>query len=715
MATHRLHLRADGVSLVLDCSNDRLPTVLAWGADLGALDAAALDGLALAAGPTLQPNGPDEPVRVALVPELSSGWQGRPGLTGSRQGRDWSPLWRVTRITHDGRPVPDAAHVGPGVVTVTASDPDARLTLTLDIEMTPEGLVRARASVTNDGDDDYEVTELLVAFPVPRRARELLDLVGNWSAERHPQRLPWPIGLHWREGRHGRTGADAATVLHAGVPGFGFAEGEVWGVHTAWSGNHVHYAERASSGQQVIGGGELLLPGEGRLEPGETYSGPWVYAVHGEGLDSVARRFHRWLRARPHHPDAQRPVTLNVWEAVYFDHDLNRLTDLADRAAALGVERFVLDDGWFGARRDDRAGLGDWVVSPDAWPEGLTPLIDHVTGLGMQFGLWFEPEMVNPDSDVARAHPEWIMQPGHGRWPVASRFQQVLNIGIPEAYAHVRDQMLALLDQYPISYLKWDHNRDLVEAGTAPDGRPGVHAQTRAYYRLVDELKGAHAGLEIESCSTGGARVDLEALQHTDRVWVSDCIDPLERQSMLRWTGQLLPPELMGSHIASGVSHTTGRAHTLAFRAATALFGHLGIEWDLAAASDADLAELAAWVGWWKENRDHLLTGDLVRVDTPDDDVYAHGVVTAERGLFSVMTGRIHPITTLGDIVLPGRDADRVYDVRVVWPAGAASIWGRPEWFDGVRLSGRTLARVGVRFGPLQPDTVVLIEASAVE
>src|SRR5699024_5253862 len=241
-------------------------------------------------------------------------------------------------------------------------------------------------------------------------------------------------------------------------------------------------------------------------------------------------RFHRHLRAREHHVDRRRPVTLNVWEAVYFAHDLARLTDLADRAAALGVERFVLDDGWFGSRRDDFSGLGDWVGSEEVWPDGLGPLIDHVTGLGMEFGLWFEPEMVNEDSDVARAHPEWVLGPSPTALPLESRHQQVLNLSLPEAYEHVRTQMLDVLDRYDIGYLKWDHNRDLLEAATRATGRAAVHEQTLAAYRLMDELKAAHPGLEIESCSSGGARVDLEVLEHTDRVWVSDCIDPLERQ-----------------------------------------------------------------------------------------------------------------------------------------------------------------------------------------
>ncbi|WP_281273182.1 alpha-galactosidase [Luteococcus japonicus] len=268
------------------------------------------------------------------------------------------------------------------------------------------------------------------------------------------------------------------------------------------------------------------------LANGQSYTSPWLVFGHGTGLDSIAHAHHDFLRAT-HPVDAERPVTLNVWEAVYFDHDADRLLDLARRAADLGIERYVLDDGWFGARRDDRAGLGDWTVSPDAWPGGLHPLVDEVTRLGMQFGLWFEPEMVNPDSDLAREHPDWVLQVP-GRMPLEARHQWVLNLGIPEAYTHVRDQMMALLEEYEIGYIKWDHNRDLLDPGTHPDGRPGVREQTLAFYRLVDELKAAHPGLEIESCSSGGARIDLEVMQHCDRVWVSDNIDPTDRQQMTR-------------------------------------------------------------------------------------------------------------------------------------------------------------------------------------
>ncbi len=374
-----------------------------------------------------------------------------------------------------------------GSVVAVGSDGVAGLAVRVVVELTASGLVRARAAVTNTAPGTYTIEDLTVAFPVPSHAREVLDFAGRWGKERTPQRRELVVGTHLREGRKGRTGADAATVLSVGTPGFGFDSGAVWGVHTAWSGNHRHLAERLATGRQTVAGGELLLPGEVRLDTGETYEGPWVYAAYGDGLDDQARRFHRWLRARPQHPTTPRPVTINVWEAVYFDHDLARLTDLAERAARLGVERYVLDDGWFRHRRDDHAGLGDWYVDEDVWPDGLGPIVDRVRSLGMQFGLWFEPEMVNEDSDLARAHPEWIMQ-ADGRLPVRSRDQQVLNLAIPEAFAYVLERMTAVIGEYAVDYVKWDHNRDLVEAGH-PGGGAAVHEQTLAAYRLMATLR----------------------------------------------------------------------------------------------------------------------------------------------------------------------------------------------------------------------------------
>ncbi|MBB1516982.1 alpha-galactosidase [Tessaracoccus sp. MC1679] len=752
--SHRVHafvtLSAEGVGVVVDLTDGRLPALLHWGPELGSLTLDDATALALTAVMPVAPSMVDDPTRLSILPEHWAGWMGRPGLSGSRaDGAAWSPRFVTHTLLIDGVETDAAAEqatlveLGHGSMTVLAADDVAGLELALTLELTPGGVLRSQARLTNTGDDDYRVDDLILAYPVPTVASELQDQAGRWAKERVPQRRAFTVGAHVREGRKGRTGADAATVLHAGVPGFGFAEGEVWGVHVGWSGNHTHIAERGFTGEQFIGGGELLLPGEVTLAPGAAYESPWLYGSYGVGLDEVARRFHRYLRSRPQHPSSTRPVTINVWEAVYFDHSLQPLLELAEKAAAVGVERYVLDDGWFGGRRDDHAGLGDWVVSTDMWPEGLHPLVNRVKELGMQFGLWFEPEMVNEDSDVARAHPEWIMATG-SRMPVETRFQQVINLGIPECYAYIRDQMLAILGEYDISYIKWDHNRDLIDAGTHPLGQAGVHAQTQAVYRLIDELKAAHPGLEIESCSSGGARVDLGILQRTDRVWVSDCIDPLERQQMMRWTQQLLPPEMLGSHIASGTSHTTGRTHELNFRAATAIFGHLGIEWDLRQASESELEELTEWVAFHKEHRSLLHGGDLVRLDFPDESLTATGVVAPDRSraIYSYAAVSTHVTSLRGRLRMPGLDPKRRYRVSPALVGRVPSGLRPPSWWGvkrdmttetvdlthgrppklvpvadeaGVVLPGSVLSSAGLMEASVHPDHALIYLVEAVD
>jgi alpha-galactosidase len=707
-----VHLRSAGCSLLIDARGPGPATVPHWGPDLGALSGAELTELAGSTVPAV-PNGTlDLPVPVALLPAYASGDPGRPGLLGHRAGRDFSPVFAVTGVER-----------GPGRAVLRAADPGAGLSLVTEVELAPAGLLRMRHVLTNDGPDPYTVDGLRVALPLPERAAELLDFTGHWCRERSPQRHPLASGSWVRESRAGRTGHDATIGLCAGTPGFGFGAGEVWAGHVAWSGDHVTYAERTPRGPGRLGGGELLLPGELLLGPGERYATPWLCAAYSDrGLDGVSAAFHGWLRARPAHPPAPRPVTLNVWEAVYFDHDLDRLRGLADVAAAVGVERFVLDDGWFRGRRDDTAGLGDWYVDEGVWPAGLDPLIEHVRGLGLQFGLWVEPEMVNPDSDLYRAHPDWVLAAG-GRLPVSGRSQQVLDLAHPPVSEYLLARLDALLTEHDIAYLKWDHNRDLVDAGRAGADRrgpAGVHAQTLAAYALLDELRSRHPGVEIESCASGGARADLEILQRTDRVWASDCNDPLERQAIQRWTGVFLPPELIGAHVAAPVSHTTGRAHALSFRAATALFGHQGLEWDLSAATEAERAAVAEWVGFVRAERGVLHGGTVVRADRADPAAWVHGVVAPDRrrALYAFVQLTTSARSVPEPARLPGLEPGLSYRVEPVHPAGEPTgpQLAPPPWLTagGVTLPGQVLGAVGLPMPVLHPEQALLLTVRAV-
>ena len=703
-----LVMEAAGLSVVLDLPGG-VPRVLHWGPPLG--DGAGDEALLAALGESQRgADGLDGTSRFpAVLPQQAAGWTGTPGLAGHRGGTAFSPCFSPTGSTVSGEQ-------GAGQVLVAgAADEVCGLGLTTTVELTAAGVLRLRAAVTNTAaQGDYTVDAVRLVLPVPVEAQEVLDLTGRHLRERTPQRLPLRAGTHLREGRRGRTGSDAALVLAAGAPGFGFRHGEVWAVHTAWSGNHATFAELGLGGVGVLGGGEVLLPGEVVLAPGATYTTPWLYASHGEGLDAVSASFHRHLRGRASHPASPRPVVLNTWEAVYFEQDLSSLVALAELGARVGAERFVLDDGWFRGRRDARAGLGDWQVDPAVWPDGLGPLVRAVRDLGMQFGLWFEPEMVNEDSDLARAHPEWILSPG-GRLPLRGRHQQVLNLAVPEAFEHVLGAMSAVIAEHAVDYVKWDHNRDVLEAGDRTTGQPRVHEQTLAAYALMDELRRRHPGLEIESCSSGGGRVDLEVLERTDRVWASDCIDALERQRIQRWTGLLLPPELVGSHVGAPTAHTTRRTHSLAFRAATALFGHFGIEWDLRTATPGELEELAAWVALYKEERSLLHTGTVVRADHPEEAYWAHGVVSPDRdrALFALVCLDTSPSAQPGRVRLPGLDPQRRYRVEPVHLSDGAltrTATGPPSWWvEPIAASGAALAAVGLQGPMLDPEQALVL------
>ncbi|MDJ1112876.1 alpha-galactosidase [Microbacterium dauci] len=498
-------------------------------------------------------------------------------------------------------------------------------------------------------------------------------------------------------------GIDDAFLLAAGTPGFGFRGGEVWSTHVAFSGDTRQWFERSALGAAVLGAGERRQPVA--LAAGARLETPVVVATYSDaGLDGLSARLHPWIRSWSTHTGV-RPLTLNTWEAVYSDHSLDRLIPLVARAAEVGVERFVLDDGWFLGRTDDRRALGDWVVDPRTWPDGLGPLAAAVIDAGMQFGLWVEPEMVSPDSRLARAHPEWMLDTPAGTW----RWQHALDLAQPDAAAYVFDHLDALLREYPIAYLKRDHNRDLLV--------PDSHAQTVALYALIDRLRTAHPGVEIESCASGGARIDLGILSRVDRVWTSDTNDPIERQAIQRYTGVLIPPEYLGSHVGDAKAHTTGRTASLSFRLATAFFGRAGIESDLTRLDEDERQAIAAWVAAYRAHRPLLHSGRVVRGDGADAASIVHGVVAPDAGeaIYALVAVDVPDAAVPAPMRMPGLDATAEYEVTVI-DFGAVGVLQdvAPPWLhDGVRMSGRVRADVGVAVPLLLPGEAVLLHVRA--
>ena len=726
-----LHLRNRGTSLVLDLLDDRFPVVRHWGPDLGEVSGAELTDAGRAAATSLGSNTHWMTNDLPILPLAHLGWSGRPAVQLSRtDSTAFSP--HPTVFTHEKDDEKGPAGTT-AVVRSTGSDPVHLLTLGTEIRLEPSGLVRVRAWVRNDQPDgapgvptkaDLAIAEIMPILPLPDAAEELLDLSGHHVLERQMVRTPFTPGIRLRESWEGRPGHDAATWLAAGASGFGWRTGRVHAVHPAWSGNTRHLAMNTASGRKLLGAGELLMAGEVVLAPGQSYTTPWTVFSWGEGLDALAHRSHAWLRSLPSHPSRPRPVLLNTWEAVYFDHDLDKLKTLADAAAEVGIERYVLDDGWFGSRRDDTSGLGDWRVSPQAWPSGLEPLAEHVHSLGMEFGLWFEPEMINTDSDLARAHPDWILSDGAGGVP-EHRHQRVLDLCAPGAWDYLHESISSLVERLGIAYIKWDHNSPLLAIGhevLAPEsGRHGAAAvrdQTLALYRLLEALHERFPDLEIESCAGGGGRIDLGIMERTQRVWASDCIDAHDRQNIQRGTALLLPPEMVGTHVGSGRSHTTLRNLDLDFRAGTALWGHMGVEWDLTAADAADRERLASIIALHKELRGLLHSGLTVHADLPDDDALrVEGVVApdASDALFEIACLGQPLAWPTAPRPLPGLDPSRRYHVRLAAPA-YPELQLRAGWLEeGITLPGSYLAATGLALPVLHPDHLVLVRATAVD
>ncbi len=693
-------LRTEGSSLLLEVVDGAL-VVAHWGAPL----AGDITDIALARRVSIANSSWDQPQNPGIMRESARGFLGRPALSGHRSGRAWSTKFEVT----------DFHHVD-NQCTVTLRDFHAELEIIATFTLDSFGVLTQGARIKNIGDSDYFLNEYIHWLPLPQEATQSLDFTGRWSNERNPQRRDIATGTWVRESREGRSGHNFSIADIALESRTTFNSGSAWATSIAWSGNSHYLLERGFDGGQSIGAGELLLPGEVVLGPGETYFSPAMVSVYSsEGLDGVSAAYHSHIRARTMHPRSPRPLTLNMWEALYFNHDEVAIRELVDVAADIGIERVVLDDGWFHSRRNDRAGLGDWVIDPAVWPQGLQPVINYVKTKGIEFGLWFEGEMVNPDSDLYRAHPEWILHEGD-RVPPLWRHQLVLDLAHEDAYNHVLEQTSAILANHDISYIKWDHNRVLVDAGHV--GRAGVHTQTAAIYRLFAELKRRHPGLEIESCASGGGRIDLGVIDFVDRFWTSDNNDALERQRIQRWTAQVIPPEMLGTHIGPTHGHQTGRTLELSMRAATALFGHAGIEWNITEATPEERAHLKTWAIYYKNNRAHLHSGRMVRVDYPDENGYLHGVTAHDKSqaIFAYVqltpTVSIHP----AELKFPGLDAKATYLVKAVYPAGKPRFMliSPPAWMEGVKISGSALTHSGIAAPILAPANAIIIEITKI-
>ena len=682
-----LHSKAS--SLVLVCPAGGAPAWRYWGPRLA-------DDFDY--GPDLQATRPtptfslDETVAFPLFPGFGMGWFGQSALLAHRQGRDfafdpqqcdvaWIKLGSECRIT----------------LTDTLATIKIDVLIALDHD---SDVLTLNSQVTNGGTAALKIEWLAAAvLPLPDHARTVRHFGGRHNGEFDPQSDLLSQSLWRRENRRGLTSHDSFPGAVVACEGATANNGLAYGAQLGWSGNHAQSIEWLDDGRYQWQLGEWLAPGESSLEPGESLTSPDVLAtLSSQGWGGVARNFHAAIRARMDWPNgsmAPRPVLINTWEGFYFDHDPAKLMALADSAAAIGIDRFVLDDGWFHKRKDDRRGLGDWWVDADTYPQGLGPLASHVTGLGMEFGLWVEPEMVNPDSDLFRAHPDWALQIA-GRPLLTARNQLVLDLARPDVAEYLVDHITQLLADLPVSYLKWDHNRDVVGAAGA-DGRATYRRQIIAAYALFDRIRTAHPKIEIEACAGGGGRIDAGIARRTHRFWISDNIDAVSRLSIQPGFLQFMPPELMGSHIGTAPSHGTGRSQSLDFRAGVACQGHLGIELNLLTLNAAETARVAEWIAFYRTNR-ALLHGEIWSGTTRDTLSWHAAGRDGEWLLFVYRTSPMQ-LRHMPPLRLPFVERARHYRISPVAPNARG---------DAAEFDGSWLIESGLPIPPKRAETVLV-------
>lgn len=697
-----LHLTTSSTSVVIDVRWG-VPFIVHWGSRVDDADARRMvDEVA----PRPRAGVVDRPAVATIVPMHGDGWLGHPGLLGRhRGGSDWAPRFQLIDVVTNSRAD------GSSMSTTTSVDTHAELRLMTDIELSAQGVLSVSARLHNESNMKYLLDGLTVTLPLPSTATHLTTFHGKWCGEFQSQTLEWPFGAWSAENRTGRTSHEQPPFIVAHESTTGAHMGLCWAAHVAWSGNHVIRAERQVYNRRYLQLGELLNPGEVCLEAGESYSTPTIIAVHSEsGLQHVARTFQRHARGIVGEV-SPRPVTLNTWEAMYFDHSPSKVLELAEVAASVGIERFVLDDGWFKGRRDDTAGLGDWYVDTDVYPEGLMPIAQAVVDRGMQFGLWFEPEMVNPNSDMYREHPEWVLERG-GYDHVLGRNQLVLDLTRDDAYAFVFSRIDALLSELPISYVKWDMNRPHIAAADA-SGAAATHRQTRALYSLLDDVRRAHPTVEIESCSSGGGRMDFEILRRVERFWASDTNDPVRRQVIQHHASWFFPPEVIGCHVGAPVAHTTKHESTLSMRCATAFFGHMGVEWNIAAAGSTERQDLGRALAAHRDLRHVLHDGDVLFTDTFRDtegNRLVHGVVS--RDTATAVLAFVQMNEHLADTVVHvrGLDPRRTYVARRVQLASDDPVIdGEEGWLRSLSQTGQSWQTDGAPFPNVPTESAVLV------
>ena len=698
------HLKNEWVSIVVDCRSQQ-PVIAYFGATLSHVNASMLGQLDRHEAPA---SLSAEPV-ISLSPSIGTGYLGHPAIALRKEPNTWQ--------------------FNPRLVSCEASESQLVLVSiceALAVEIThclrldrKTSVVELTTHIKNlDSESRLSVDRCLMTVPIQDHLTEALELTGRWGYELQQNRFQLPASSVVRENRTGRTSHHLHPSIRLLSNTTSLHSGDAVDIQLAWSGNHTTRIEQLADGRRLIQAGELLEPGELELGPGTSYASPsCFFCFSNEGISGLTQQWHRFIRARHEPlnalPHRTRPVQLNTWEACYFDVNEATVIELIDQAAVLGIERFVLDDGWFEGRNNDQTSLGDWQVDRSKFPAGLTPVATHCHSKGLEFGLWIEPEMVSRKSELYRAHPDWVLG-FSGTSLIEARHQLVLDLGREEVVDYLFESISTLLTETPIGYLKWDMNRDIHQMENAV-GQRAVHQQTTAVYALMARIRKQFPYVEMESCASGGGRLDMGVLQHATRFWPSDTNDALDRIRVQTGFLSMMPPELMGSHVGPSPCHLTGRQHSMAFRAGIALWGHMGVEADIRALDERERTVLEAAINLHKQHRLLLHRGRYVEHEASAQQV-AWSVVSADQteaisGLALMET----PNTAFPKRMrFLGIDAAKQYRVNLVWPQELSG--AQAQYRDSLQTNtfgGDWLQQAGLEPPIMRPESILIYHLTA--
>ena len=574
------------------------------------------------------------------LPTRGSGWYGEPAVAATNAKGD--DMVQLTYVSH-------AIYMGknrlPGLpATFARREGDAE---TLEIELMDRltglrvtavygvfertGAITRSLRLKNESGEDMQINGVLSASaPVHGSGYDVIHLKGAWARERHVMRQPQGEGEYRIFSQRGASGHEANPFLALCEKSATEFSGEVWAVSLVYSGSFeaLSYVNNTENSRLSIGLNPDVFTW--KLEPGETFVSPEAAMVYSpDGLNGMSHAFHRLYSEnlmRSKWFERDRPILINNWEATYFNFNEEKILQIARRAKELGVEMLVLDDGWFGKRNTDNCSLGDWVVNPEKLPGGLNGLSDRLHDLGLKFGLWFEPEMISPDSDLYRAHPDWCLHVD-GRARVEMRNQLILDLSRKEVQDYIIESVSAVLESARIEYVKWDMNRNMTEpfsgAQTPERQKETQHRYMLGLYRVLEEITARFPEILFESCSGGGGRFDPGMLYYMPQTWTSDDSDAVERMFIQYGTSFVYPPCAMGAHVSAVPNHQTGRTTAMQTRGDVALGGNFGFELDLSQLSDADAETVRRLIEREKQVRTLVRTGEFTRLLSPFDHPYA--------------------------------------------------------------------------------------------